>query len=174
MEFVRLPDSGATATSCRHSMATARCILPARGGDMLQQSNHTGARNLEWSCEAISPMAEPCNSAATSHCGICGRCFAPSMPRMRPGTSASSSRARKGAKDSFRLRESPAHSDAFWKLRGRGQAALRGRLYVQPNSVSCAAMICQLPFRFSQVSVQIRHRVLAVPSFALRSERSVP
>jgi hypothetical protein len=74
-EIVRLPDSGATATSCRNSMTIARCILPARGGDMLQQSNHTGTRNLEWSCEAISPMAEPCDSAATSHCGICGRWF---------------------------------------------------------------------------------------------------
>jgi hypothetical protein len=42
---------------------------------MLQQSNHTDARNLEWSCEAISPMAEPCDSTATSHCGICGRWF---------------------------------------------------------------------------------------------------
>jgi len=42
---------------------------------MLQQSNHTGARNLEWSCEAISRMAEPCDSAAASHCGICGRWF---------------------------------------------------------------------------------------------------
>ena len=42
---------------------------------MLQQSSHTDARNLEWSCEAISPTAEPCDSAATSHCGICGRWF---------------------------------------------------------------------------------------------------
>jgi len=75
VKSVRLPGSGATATSCRHSMPSARCILPARGGDMLQQSNHTGARNLEWSCEAISPTAEPCNAAATSHCGICGRWF---------------------------------------------------------------------------------------------------
>jgi hypothetical protein len=42
---------------------------------MLQQSNHTDTRNLEWHCEAISPLAEPCDSAATSHCGICGRQF---------------------------------------------------------------------------------------------------
>jgi hypothetical protein len=42
---------------------------------MLQLSSHTGARNLEWSCEAISSMAEPCDSAATAHCGICGRWF---------------------------------------------------------------------------------------------------
>jgi hypothetical protein len=64
--------------------------------------------------------------------------------------------------------------NAYGELKGRGQAALRGRLYLQPNCVSCAAMICQLSFRFNQVSVQIRHRVLAVPSFALRSALSVP
>src|SRR5580704_13733550 len=58
-----------------NSATTARCILPARGGDMLQQSNQTDTWSLEWSCEAVSPMDEPCNSAATSHCGICGRWF---------------------------------------------------------------------------------------------------
>jgi hypothetical protein len=42
---------------------------------MLQQSNLTDTRNLEWSCEAISPTAEQCESTATSHCGICGRWF---------------------------------------------------------------------------------------------------
>ena len=42
---------------------------------MWQQSNHTDARNLVWSCEAISPMAEPCDSAATFHYGICSRWF---------------------------------------------------------------------------------------------------
>ena len=76
VEFVRLPGSGATATYCRHFMTSARCILPGtRRGNILQQANHTGTRNLEWSCEAISPMAEPCNSAATSHCGFFGRWF---------------------------------------------------------------------------------------------------
>jgi hypothetical protein len=49
--------------------------LPARGGNMLQQVNQTEARDLEWACQAVSPMDEPCNSSATFHCGICGRWF---------------------------------------------------------------------------------------------------
>ena len=40
---------------------------------MLQQVNQTETRNLEWSCEAVSPMAELCDTAATVHCGICVR-----------------------------------------------------------------------------------------------------
>jgi hypothetical protein len=42
---------------------------------MLQQVNQTEARDLEWSCQAVSPMDEPCDSSATFHCGICGRSF---------------------------------------------------------------------------------------------------
>jgi hypothetical protein len=42
---------------------------------MLQQLNETEARNLEWSCQAVSPLDEPCDSIATFHCGICGRRF---------------------------------------------------------------------------------------------------
>jgi hypothetical protein len=42
---------------------------------MLQQVNQTEARDLEWFCRAVSTMDEPCNSAATFHCGICGRWF---------------------------------------------------------------------------------------------------
>jgi len=42
---------------------------------VLQQTNQTEARNLERSCQAVSPMDEPCDSAATFHCGICGRWF---------------------------------------------------------------------------------------------------
>jgi hypothetical protein len=42
---------------------------------MLQQLNQTEARDLEWSCQAVSPLDEPCDSAATFHCGICGRRF---------------------------------------------------------------------------------------------------
>jgi hypothetical protein len=42
---------------------------------MLQQVNQTEARDLEWSCEAVSSVYEPCESAATFHCGICGRRF---------------------------------------------------------------------------------------------------
>jgi hypothetical protein len=44
-------------------------------GTMLQQANQTVARDLEWSCQAVSPMGDPCNSVATFHCGICGRWF---------------------------------------------------------------------------------------------------
>jgi hypothetical protein len=65
---------------------------------MLQQVNQTEARNLEWSCQAVSPMDEPCDSAATFHCGICGRWFCAVHATMRPGTSASSSRVTKGAR----------------------------------------------------------------------------
>jgi hypothetical protein len=42
---------------------------------MLQQVNQTEARDVEWSCQAVSLMDEPCESAATLHCGICGRWF---------------------------------------------------------------------------------------------------
>jgi len=42
---------------------------------MLQQVNQTEARDLEWSCQAVSSMDEPCGSSATFHCGICGRWF---------------------------------------------------------------------------------------------------
>jgi hypothetical protein len=42
---------------------------------MLQQTNQTEAPDLEWSCQAVSAMDEPCDSAATFHCGICGRWF---------------------------------------------------------------------------------------------------
>jgi len=42
---------------------------------MLQQVNQTEARDPEWFCQAVSTMDEPCNSAATFHCGICGGWF---------------------------------------------------------------------------------------------------
>jgi hypothetical protein len=42
---------------------------------MLQHVNQTEARDLEWSCQATSLMDEPCDSAASFHCGICGRWF---------------------------------------------------------------------------------------------------
>jgi hypothetical protein len=42
---------------------------------MLQQVNQTKARNLEWSCQGVSPMDDPCDSVATFHCRICGRWF---------------------------------------------------------------------------------------------------
>jgi hypothetical protein len=42
---------------------------------MLEQVNQTKARDLEWTCQAVSPLDEPCDFAATSHCAICGRRF---------------------------------------------------------------------------------------------------
>jgi hypothetical protein len=42
---------------------------------MLQELNQTEARDLEWTCQGVSPMADPCDSVATFHCGICGRRF---------------------------------------------------------------------------------------------------
>ncbi len=42
---------------------------------MLEHVNQTEARNLEWSCQAVSLMDESCDAAATFHCGICGRRF---------------------------------------------------------------------------------------------------
>ena len=48
-----------------HPAPTARCILPTRGGNVLQQVNQTEARDVEWSCQAVSSMYEPCDSAAT-------------------------------------------------------------------------------------------------------------
>jgi hypothetical protein len=69
----------------RQPSPTDRCILPGRGGTMLQQVNQTEARDLEWTCQGVSPMDEPCDSVAT-------------------GTPASSSRAMKVARDSCLLR----------------------------------------------------------------------
>jgi hypothetical protein len=42
---------------------------------MLQQVDQTTARALEWTCQGVSPMDDPCDSHATFHCGICGRWF---------------------------------------------------------------------------------------------------
>jgi len=42
---------------------------------MLQQVNQTESRDPDWSCQAVSPIDEPCDSAATFHCGICGQWF---------------------------------------------------------------------------------------------------
>ena len=70
---------------------------------MLQQANHTGTQKtsngpvrpfLPWPSPALLPQPPTAASA--------GDGFALSMPRMRPGTSASSSRARKAAKASYR------------------------------------------------------------------------
>jgi hypothetical protein len=42
---------------------------------MLEQVNQTQARDLEWTWQAVSLLDEPCDFAATFHCGICGRRF---------------------------------------------------------------------------------------------------
>jgi hypothetical protein len=42
---------------------------------MLEQENQTESRGLEWHCQAVSPMDEPCDSSAGYHCGICGQWF---------------------------------------------------------------------------------------------------
>lgn len=62
--------------------ATARCIL--RGGNMLQQTNRTEARDLEWSCQAVSPMSEPYDSSATFHCGILREAASPDSQEQEP------------------------------------------------------------------------------------------
>ena len=68
---------------------------------MLQQVNQTEARDLEWSCQAVSPMDEPCDSAETFHCGLCGRWFcAVHSHVMRPGIPAHWSRPTKVERDS--------------------------------------------------------------------------
>jgi hypothetical protein len=55
--------------------AIVRSIPPQRGGNMLHQVNQTEARDLEWSCQSVSFMDEPCECAETFHCGICGQWF---------------------------------------------------------------------------------------------------
>ncbi len=42
---------------------------------MLQQENQTQSANLEWVCQALSAIGEPCDTSATCHCGICGKWF---------------------------------------------------------------------------------------------------
>ena len=38
----------------------------------MREMNQTETRNLEQTCQAISPMDEPCDTSASYHCGICG------------------------------------------------------------------------------------------------------
>jgi len=42
---------------------------------MLQQEHRTESQSYEWICEGLSPAGEPCDTSATSHCGICKRWF---------------------------------------------------------------------------------------------------
>ena len=47
---------------------------------MLQQMNQTETRDLEWSCESVSPMAEPRATGATFTAVSAGGGSVPSMP----------------------------------------------------------------------------------------------
>jgi hypothetical protein len=42
---------------------------------MLQQQNHSEPREVKWTCQAQSPIDEPCAATATYHCDNCGRWF---------------------------------------------------------------------------------------------------
>ena len=42
---------------------------------MLQQQNQTEPREMVCTCQAVSPMDEPCDARATYHCERCGRWF---------------------------------------------------------------------------------------------------
>ena len=42
---------------------------------MLQQTNQTESRKLEWTCQAESPMDETCDALASYQCGVCGKWF---------------------------------------------------------------------------------------------------
>ena len=44
---------------------------------MLRQENETESRGLQWTCQAVSAMDEPCASSASYHCGVCGLWFCP-------------------------------------------------------------------------------------------------
>jgi hypothetical protein len=51
---------------------------------MVQQTNRTEARDLEWSCQAVSPMSEPYDSSATFHCGILREVASPDSQEQKP------------------------------------------------------------------------------------------
>jgi hypothetical protein len=42
---------------------------------MLQQLNQTEPRDVVPTCQAVSPMDEPCDATAAYHCENCGRWF---------------------------------------------------------------------------------------------------
>jgi hypothetical protein len=33
------------------------------------------ARSVEWTCQAVSPLDEPCTSVANYQCGVCGQWY---------------------------------------------------------------------------------------------------
>jgi len=42
---------------------------------MLEQGKHSEPSGLAWTCQGVSPLDEPCDSAASLHCDMCGRWF---------------------------------------------------------------------------------------------------
>ena len=42
---------------------------------MLQETNLTESRNLEWTCQVVFPMDAPCDALASYQCGVCGKWF---------------------------------------------------------------------------------------------------
>lgn len=65
---------------------------------MLQPVNQTEPRDLEWSCQAVSAIDEPCDSAATFTAISADGGSAPSTLRMRAGTPAAWSRGTRVAR----------------------------------------------------------------------------
>lgn len=42
---------------------------------MAQQATQTKTQALEWTCQGVSPLDEPCDEKANYHCDLCGRWF---------------------------------------------------------------------------------------------------
>ncbi|HYA63860.1 MAG TPA: hypothetical protein VED66_11705 [Candidatus Sulfotelmatobacter sp.] len=42
---------------------------------MLQQVNSTESQGMARTCQAVSPMDDPCTARASYYCDICGRWF---------------------------------------------------------------------------------------------------
>ena len=42
---------------------------------MAQQATQTKPEALEWTCQGISPLDEPCDEKASYHCETCGLWF---------------------------------------------------------------------------------------------------
>lgn len=42
---------------------------------MLEEAQQTKSQGLQLTCQAVSPLDEPCDATATHHCEICGQWF---------------------------------------------------------------------------------------------------
>ncbi len=42
---------------------------------MLQGTKQAESRNLEWTCQAVSPLDAPCDALASYQCGVCGKWY---------------------------------------------------------------------------------------------------